>query len=106
MAKNSATKKPEKAEGAKEGKRGGLLKKRVSLPAKGRLGKSVRAPKWLRAIGGYFAGSWRELREVRWPTRRATWGLTVAVLVFSTVLTGFILALDFGFEQLFKKVLL
>lgn len=105
MAKDSATKKPEKTEGAKKGKKD-LLKKRVNLPAKGRLGKSVRAPKWLRAIGGYFAGSWRELREVRWPTRRATWGLTVAVLVFSTVLTGFILALDFGFEQLFKKVLL
>ena len=83
-----------------------LLKRRLNLPIKGRLGKTVAAPKWLRALGGYFVGSWQELREVSWPTRRATWGLTAAVLLFTVVLVALILGLDFGFEQLFKKVIL
>lgn len=83
-----------------------LLKKRVSTPGKGKLGKTVKAPRWLGAIGGYFAGAWRELREVRWPTRRATWGLTLAVIIFTLVMTGFVLGLDFGFEQLFKGIIL
>jgi preprotein translocase SecE subunit len=89
-----------------EGKKSGLLKKSVTLPAKGKLARTVRAPKWLRAIGAYFAGAWNELRQVRWPTRRATFGLTVAVLVFTLIMVLFILALDFGFEQLFKRILL
>lgn len=83
-----------------------LLKKRVSLPGKGKLGKTVRAPKWLRAIGSYFAGAWYELREVRWPTRKATWGLTVAVIIFTLIMAGFVLGLDYGFEQLFKGIIL
>ena len=84
-----------------------VLRKRVDV-AKGNktLSRDVKMPKWLKAIGGYFVGSWRELREVRWPTRRATWGLTTAVIMFTVVLMIFILALDFGFEQLFKKVIL
>jgi len=82
------------------------LKKQVSLPAKGKLAKKIAMPRFLRAIGAYFAGSWQELRQVRWPTRKATWSLTAAVLVFSVVLAVFILALDFGFEQLFKRIIL
>lgn len=82
------------------------LKKQVSLPAKGKLAKKIAMPRFLRAIGTYFAGSWQELRQVRWPTRRATWSLTAAVLLFSVVLAVFILALDFGFEQLFKRIIL
>lgn len=66
----------------------------------------VKWPKWLRAIGGYFAGSWRELRQVRWPNRRATWSLTVAVILFSLFFAGVILALDYVFNYLFKEVLL
>jgi preprotein translocase SecE subunit len=84
-----------------------LLGKRVDV-AKGNkmLSRDVKTPKWLKAIGGYFIGSWRELREVRWPTRRATWSFTSAVIIFTVVLTAFILGLDYGFEQLFKKVIL
>lgn len=83
-----------------------VLTKRVDVAKGERLGKDVKAPRWIKAIGGYFTGSWRELREVRWPTRRATWGLTMAVITFTVVLTIFILALDYGFEQLFKQVIL
>lgn len=102
MAKKAAAKPENEVKSAKKS----VLKKEVNLPAKGSLNRKARAPKWLRAIGGYFAGSWHELREVRWPTRRATWVLTLAVIIFTALMVVFILALDFGFEQLFKRILL
>lgn len=98
--------KPIKATRAKVGTKESLLKKRVNLPSKGKLGSTVRMPRWIRAIGGYFAGSWRELRQVNWPTRPATWSMTFAVLVFTLILAVIILLLDIGFEQLFKRILL
>ncbi|MBP7760913.1 preprotein translocase subunit SecE [Candidatus Saccharibacteria bacterium] len=55
---------------------------------------------------GYFGGAWRELRQVRWPNRPATWGLTLAVILFSLFFAVMILALDYGFNELFRKVLL
>ncbi len=100
MAQEKAT------QSEKQSTKKSLLKRRIDVPVKGRFGKTVRTPQWLRTFGGYFTGAWRELREVRWPTRRATWVLTLAVIVFTSLLTGFILALDFGFEQLFKRILL
>jgi preprotein translocase SecE subunit len=59
-----------------------------------------------RAIGGYFAGSWHELRQVRWTNRRATWSLTAAVIMFSLFFAVLILGLDTLFNYLFKEVLL
>lgn len=97
-------KKPEKPAGSRIKS---TLGKRVNvLPAGKALGRDVKAPKWLNAIGGYFKGSVRELAQVKWPTRRATWGFTLAVIVFTVIMSGFILALDYGFEQLFKQVIL
>jgi preprotein translocase SecE subunit len=83
-----------------------LLGKRVGKKAESGLSKDVKMPKWLRAIGGYFVGSYQELRQVKWPNRRASWSLTFAVLIFTAALVVFILSLDYGFEQLFKKVIL
>ena len=57
------------------------------------------------AIGGYFKGAWIELRQVRWPNRRATWALTLAVIVFSLFFLGFILLLDLLFKSLFELVI-
>jgi len=59
-----------------------------------------------RAIGGYFAGAWSELRQVRWPNRRATWSLTLAVILFSLFFAAVILGLDGLFSYLFKEILL
>lgn len=59
-----------------------------------------------RAIGGYFKGAWVELRQVRWPDRKATWSLTVAVIIFSLFFALVILGLDWVFSYLFKEVLL
>lgn len=65
--------------------------------------------KWarpFRAVGGYFKGAWEELRLVHWPNRSATWGLTVAVIMFSLFFAGMILGLDTAFSYLFKEILL
>jgi preprotein translocase subunit SecE len=58
-----------------------------------------------RAIGGYFAGAWRELREVRWPTRSQTWGMTGALIGFTAVFVVLILLLDALFKYLFEIIL-
>jgi preprotein translocase subunit SecE len=83
-----------------------ILSKRVTAKQETGLGRDVKMPRWLRAIGRYIKGSWEELRQVRWPTRKVTWGQTVAVIGFTVVLVIFILTIDYGFEQLFKKVIL
>lgn len=56
-------------------------------------------------IGGYFKGAWFELRQVRWPNRRATWSMTGALLGFTAFFVVFILLIDALFEYLFKLVL-
>ena len=61
--------------------------------------------KGLFAIGGYFKGAWTELRLVRWPTRKATWGLTLAVILFSAFFAAIILLLDILFKYLFEIIL-
>lgn len=59
-----------------------------------------------RSFGGYFKGAWTELRQVRWPDRKATWSLTLAVIIFSLFFSLVILGLDWVFSYLFKEVLL
>lgn len=56
-------------------------------------------------IGGYFKGAWIELRQVRWTNRRATWGMTLAVIAFTLFFTILIILLDAGFKELFKIIL-
>lgn len=58
-----------------------------------------------KAVTGYFVGAWRELKQVRWPTRRATWSLTAAVLIFSALFVGIIVLLDMLFELIFRQIL-
>jgi len=59
----------------------------------------------LAAIGGYFAGAWYELRQVRWPNRKATWGMTLAVMAFTAFFMVLILLLDALFKYLFELIL-
>jgi len=58
-----------------------------------------------RATGSYFKGAWVELRQVRWPTRRATWGMTGAVLAYSAFFVVIVLLLDAGFKYLFELII-
>lgn len=69
-----------------------------------KVAKTAASP--LLAIGSYFVGSWQELREVRWTNRKTTWSLTLAVLLFSTVLTILIVLLDLLFDFISKRILL
>lgn len=87
--------------------------KETAKPASKKEPKPTRSDKqprgWtgpFRAIGGYFKGAWQELRQVRWPNRSATWGLTLAVILFSMFFAGIILGLDTAFSYLFKEILL
>ncbi len=73
--------------------------KRPSRVAK----KSVFKP--LIATTGYFKGAWYELRQVHWPDRKQTWGLTAAVIIFSAFFIVLIVLLDALFKFLFELIL-
>lgn len=57
------------------------------------------------AFGGYFKGAWVELKQVRWPTRSATWSLTFAVIAYSAFFVLLVLLLDALFKYLFELML-
>jgi len=61
--------------------------------------------KALYGIGGYFKGAWVELRQVRWPSRKSTWGLTLAVILFSLFFVIIIVLLDLLFKSLFELII-
>jgi len=54
----------------------------------------------------YLAGSWQELRQVTWPTRREGRRLTTAVIIFAVIFGALIAVVDFGLDKLFKQLLL
>lgn len=56
-------------------------------------------------IGRYFKNAWAELRQVRWPDRKAAWKLTVAVIIFTGFFVALIILLDYLFQLLFKVIL-
>ena len=57
------------------------------------------------ALGRYLRNSWRELRQVRWPNRTATWKMTLAVLVYCAIFIVFIMLLDALFTFIFDLLL-
>ena len=57
------------------------------------------------ALGRYLRDSWRELRQVRWPNRKATWKMTLAVLVYCAIFIIFIMLLDALFTFIFDLLL-
>lgn len=56
-------------------------------------------------IGRYLRDSWREIRLVRWPNRKATWKMTAAVLIYCAIFMVFILLIDMLFTFIFEKIL-
>ena len=56
------------------------------------------------AFKDYFVGAWYELRQVRWPNRRATWGMTGALLAFTAFFIVVILLLDSLFKFIFQTL--
>src|SRR5262245_56680 len=54
----------------------------------------------------YFKNSWRELKQVTWPSRKETWQLTFAVFIFAIIFGALIAVTDYGLDKIFRKVLL
>ena len=57
------------------------------------------------AIGRYIKNSWQEMRQVRWPNRKYTWKMTIAMLVYCVIFLVFIVLLDLLFSLLFNNLL-
>ena len=57
------------------------------------------------AFGHYLRDSWREIRQVRWPNRKATWKMVLAVLVYTALFIILISLLDLFFTWFFSLIL-
>ena len=57
------------------------------------------------ALGHYLRDSWREIRQVRWPNRKATWKMVLAVLVYTALFVLIITLLDMFFTWLFSLLI-
>lgn len=67
--------------------------------------------KLFRFIGYIFVppfvrSAWKELKQVDWPNFRQTRDLTVAVIIFSIIFGVIVAIVDYGFDKLFRKVIL
>ena len=56
-------------------------------------------------LGCYFRNSWGELRQVHWPTRKYTWQMTIAMLIYCAIFFAFIVLLDALFSLIFNNLL-
>ena len=56
-------------------------------------------------LGRYLRDSWRELRQVRWPNRKATWKMVLAVIVYTALFMIIITLLDMFFSWIFSLLL-
>lgn len=57
------------------------------------------------AFGRYVKASWHELRQVRWPSRKYTWKMTAAMLVYCLIFLAIIVLLDLLFSFIFNHLL-
>lgn len=57
------------------------------------------------ALGRYLRDSWREIRQVRWPNRKATWKMVLAVLAYTALFVAIISLLDMFFTWLFSLII-
>jgi preprotein translocase SecE subunit len=85
----------------------------IARPLKpvGRAAQRVGRLKPMRILGfiivpPYFRNSWRELRQVTWPSGSESRRLTLAVMLFAIVFGALVAVVDFGLDKVFKQVLL
>ncbi len=80
-----------------------------SVPAKKELKKAEKKPEKkpfilirpLVYLGRYIKNSWKEIRQVRWPSRKATWKLVFAIFVYTGLFVAIIMLLDALFTWIF-----
>lgn len=53
----------------------------------------------------FIRSSWKELKQVTWPSAREGRRLTTAVIIFSVVFGALIAIVDYGLDKLFKQLL-
>ena len=79
--------------------------KKISAPGE----KEEKKPFFLVApfvyLWWYLRDSWHELRQVRWPKRKYTWKMVLAVIVYSALFMVIISLLDLFFSWLFGLIL-
>lgn len=56
-------------------------------------------------FGRYIRDSWQETRQVRWPSRKATWKLFFAILIYTFLFVAIIMLLDALFSWLFNLII-
>lgn len=79
--------------------------KEAKKPAEAKSAKAIKVAKKKQKQENYFKGAWKEIRQVRWPNRKATWKMFLAVVVYAAIFMVVILLLDLLFEWIFKLIL-
>lgn len=102
-AKNSENKKV-RTKTAKEAKKQAKAEKKAAKKAARAGKKPFILFRPFVALGHYIRDSFREVRQVRWPDRKATWKLVVSVIIYVVVIAGFIMLLDALFTYLFNLI--
>jgi preprotein translocase subunit SecE len=72
----------------------------------GTLAADVKGPKPLRKLVKYVKDSKNEVKKVTWPSRKESWRLTLAVLVFTAIFASFTTVVDLGFEEVVERLFL
>ncbi len=57
------------------------------------------------ALGRYIKGSSEEIRQVRWPNRKATWKLVGAIFVYAVLFIILVMLLDALFNFIFSQII-
>lgn len=57
-------------------------------------------------LGRYIKASAKELRQVRWPNRKYTFKMTFAVIFYTILIAGIVMALDLLFTFIFNNLIL
>jgi preprotein translocase SecE subunit len=82
-----------------------LNKKPLPKALKVILAPFILISKPFRALGKYIASSWKEIRQVRWPNRKLTWKMTLAVVAYTALFIVTISALDALFTLIFNALI-
>ena len=81
--------------------------KSVKIDAKATkaIAKAEKKAKEPKKEGNYFKNAWLELRQVRWPSRKATWKMVAAIFIYTGIFIAIIMLLDALFTWLFGLIL-
>lgn len=83
----------------KEEKKGKSVKVKKEKKPMGKFARVITAP------FRYIRDSWREIRQVRWPNRKATWKLVGAIFVYSAFFIILTMLLDALFNFIFSQII-